>query len=245
MRLLVIGKLFCILIAVFYCGAAFCDGVNVQESQHKFYSDTLVKISDDISPKELLTLLPNDRFLGNTKAPVVMIEYASFSCMHCAHFALNIFPVLESKYIKEGKLLYIFRNFPLDYVSLKAAMLGTCYDTASSFFTYNKAVFSSIEALVTNYRDLGVLSNIAKISNISEERFNKCVNDEDIMNYIIQEKFVASRKLQVNATPVFFINGKKYDKAHDVESFSETINELIMLHPNYSLSNGNPHDDVH
>ena len=153
-------------------------------------------------------------------------------------FCTEYISVLERKYIKEGKLLYIFRNFPLDYVSLKAAMLGTCYDTADSFFTYNKAVFSSIEALVTNYRDLGVLSNIAKISNVSEERFNKCVNDENIMDYIIQEKFIANRKLQINATPVFFINGKKYDKAHDVESFSETINELLMLHPNYSLVNG-------
>ncbi|CAI28225.1 hypothetical protein EHRUM1_07850 [Ehrlichia ruminantium] len=239
MKFFIIGNLLCIMIAVFSFNSAFCTNASDQQNPHQFYSDTLVKISDDISAKELLTLLPNDRYLGNTKAPVVIIEYASFSCMHCAHFALNVFPVLEHKYIKEGKLLYIFRNFPLDYISLKAAMLGTCYDTASSFFTYNKAVFSSIEALVTNYRDLGVLSNIAKISNISEERFNKCVNDEDIMNYIIQEKFIANKKLQVNATPVFFINGKKYDKAHDVESFSEAINELIMLHPNYSLANNN------
>ena len=238
MRLLV-GNLFCFVIAVFFFSFAFCMDSDNQDASQKFYSDTLVKLSDDITVKELLNLLPNDRFLGNTKAPVVIIEYASFSCMHCANFALNIFPELNRKYIQTGKVLYIFRNFPLDYISLKAAMLGTCYNTANSFFTYNKAVFSSIEALVTNYKDLGVLSNIAKISNVSDERFNKCVNDEDIMNYIVQEKFIANRKLQVNATPVFFINGRKYDKPHSIESFSETIDELIMLHPNYSLVGGN------
>ena len=236
MRLLV-SNVFCFIVVLFFFNSAFCMDTGNQDNSHKFYSDTLVKLSDDISVKDLLSLLPNDRFLGNTKAPVVIIEYASFSCMHCANFALNIFPELNRKYVQTGKVLYIFRNFPLDYISLKAAMLGTCYNTANSFFTYNKAVFSSIEALVTNYKDLGVLSNIAKISNISEERFDKCVNDEDIMNYIVQEKFIANRKLQVNATPVFFINGKKYDKAHTVESFSETIDELIMLHPNYSLIN--------
>ncbi|CEI84934.1 DsbA family protein [Ehrlichia minasensis] len=237
MKFLILGKLFCLLAVVSFFSFAFCSD-SQKELIEEFYSDTLVKLSDDITAKELLSLLPNDRFVGNTKAPVVIIEYASFSCMHCAYFTLNVFPELERKYIKTGKVLYIFRNFPLDYISLKAAMLGTCYNTANRFFTYARAVFSSIEALVTNYKDLGVLSNIAKISNISDERFEKCISDEDIMNYIIQEKFVANRKLQVNATPVFFINGKKYDKSHDIESFSEVIDELIMLHPNYSLVSG-------
>ncbi|AHC39490.1 DsbA family protein [Ehrlichia muris] len=238
MKVLVIGKLFFLFVVAFFFNFAFCSDDHKQELSQKFYSDTLVKSSDDITAQELLSLLPSDRFIGNTKAPVVIIEYASFSCMHCAHFTLNVFPELNRKYIRTGKVLYIFRNFPLDYISLKAAMLGTCYNTANSFFTYTKAVFSSIEALVTHYKDLGVLSNIAKVSNISDERFDKCINDEDIMNYIVQEKFVANRKLQVNATPVFFINGKKYDKPHDIESFSETIDELIILHPNYSLVKG-------
>ena len=78
MKLLVIGRLFCIMVAVFSFNSAFCTDTSNQQSPHKFYSDTLVKISDDISAKELLTLLPNDRFIGNTKAPVVIIEYASF-----------------------------------------------------------------------------------------------------------------------------------------------------------------------
>ncbi|MGN7618713.1 MAG: DsbA family protein [Ehrlichia sp.] len=233
-----VGNVFCFAVVTFFFSFVFCINSDAIGDSQKFYSDTLVKLSDDITARELLNLLPNDRFLGNTKAPVVIIEYASFSCMHCANFALNIFPELNRKYIQTGKVLYIFRNFPLDYISLKAAMLGTCYNSASSFFTYNKAVFSSIEALVTNYKDLGVLSNIAKISNVSDERFEKCINDEDIMDYIIQEKFVANRKLQVNATPVFFINGKKYDGAHSIESFSEAIDELIMLYPNYSLIGG-------
>ncbi|QXK91685.1 DsbA family protein [Neoehrlichia mikurensis] len=231
----------CIIILLLVVALVYykCDVANASSSHTssmKHYSDRLVKLKDSTTAEELLGLMPHDRFLGNKKAPVVIIEYASFSCMHCASFILSVLPKIEDKYIKTGKLLYIYRNFPLDYVSLKAAMLGLCYDSNESFFTYSKAVFSSIEALVRNYKDLTLLSNIAKISNISDERFNKCMNDEHMMDYIIQDKLLASNKLQVMATPTFFINGKKYDKAHDFESFSRVIDEIIMLHPNYSVA---------
>lgn len=225
-----------IVILVFmlaYCKYYDANGDSVSSVMH--YADELVKLKDDTTAEELLGLMPYDRFLGNKKAPVIMIEYASFSCMHCASFTLNVLPKIEDKYIKTGKLLYIYRSFPLDYVSLKAAMLGLCYDNNISFFTYSKAVFSSIESLISSYKDLGLLSNIAKISNIPDERFSRCINDESMMDYIIQSKLLASSKLQVTATPTFFINGKKYDKAHDFESFSRTIDEVIIMNPNYSV----------
>lgn len=182
---------------------------------------------DSPSTMELLGVLTGDRFLGNLEAPVVIVEYASFTCSHCADFNTKVFPRIKSEYIDTGKVLYIFRDFPLDRLSLTAAMLGTCYKDNDKFFSYMKAVFSSFDTFIATRKDLGLLSNVAKISNISDKEFKRCTTDESIMDHVIQKKFLAVSKLDVNSTPAFFINGNRYDAAHDFRSISEEIERYI------------------
>ena len=67
-----------------------------------------------------------DMAMGNDKAPVTIIEYASMTCPHCAHFQETTFPELKKRYIDTGKVRYIFREFPLD--SLAAA--ASCWRAA-------------------------------------------------------------------------------------------------------------------
>ena len=68
-----------------------------------------------IDPAELAKTGPDgDIVLGSEKAPVTVIEYASMTCPHCAHFSENTFPELQKRYIDTGKVRFIFREFPLD-----------------------------------------------------------------------------------------------------------------------------------
>lgn len=67
-----------------------------------------------------------DKSLGNEKAPVTIIEYASMTCSHCANFHATVYPVLKKKYIDTGKVRFIFREFPLDAVATAAFMLARC-----------------------------------------------------------------------------------------------------------------------
>ena len=55
-----------------------------------------------------------DRSLGKDDAPVTVIEYASMTCPHCAHFHETTYPELKKRYIDTGKVRFIFREFPLD-----------------------------------------------------------------------------------------------------------------------------------
>ena len=180
-----------------------------------------------VTAQQLLSLMPKDRYLGDVHAPVVIVEYASFTCSHCADFATKVFPLLKSEYIDTGKVLYIYRDFPLDKLSLTAAMLGSCYRDNKAFFAYVRAVFGSFDTLIATYKDLGLLTNIAKISNISDEEFKKCTSDESLMDDIVQQKYLAVTKLDVNATPIFFINGRKYESAHAFDVMSEEIEREI------------------
>ena len=67
-----------------------------------------------------------DHMLGDAKAPVSIDEYFSLGCPHCADFDLEMLPKLKADYIDKGKLKFIFHDFPLNEISLQAAMLARC-----------------------------------------------------------------------------------------------------------------------
>ncbi|WP_339045853.1 DsbA family protein [Candidatus Mesenet endosymbiont of Agriotes lineatus] len=194
------------------------------------YFDSNFKLLTDVSDlaaDDLLKVLPDDRVIGNKNALVTMIEYASFSCYHCALFHINILPVIEEKYIKTGKVLFIFRSFPLDYKSLKASMLGHCYYNTADYFAFSKAVFSLTNFWNNKLSSLSALENIAKLSNISKERFDQCINDSNILNTIINQTLLTAEKLKITGTPVFFINGKRHESVHNLKYFTALFDSII------------------
>ena len=71
-----------------------------------------------------------DMMMGDDKAPVTVIEYASMTCPHCAHFTETTFPELKKRYIDTGKVRFIFREFPLDNLAAAAFMLARCSGTS-------------------------------------------------------------------------------------------------------------------
>src|ERR1700674_4547175 len=72
------------------------------------------KPGDDASAQNLLAPSGGDRVLGQPDAPITIIEYASLSCPHCAHFATDVLPKLKEKWIEPGKAKLVLRAFPLD-----------------------------------------------------------------------------------------------------------------------------------
>src|SRR5690348_156488 len=83
-----------------------------------------VPMSDLMKPEAL-----PDMVMGDAKAPVTVVEYASMTCPHCAHFQETTFPELKKRYIDAGKVRYIFREFPLDNLAAAAFMLARCAST--------------------------------------------------------------------------------------------------------------------
>ncbi|MDN5247553.1 MAG: thioredoxin domain-containing protein [Wolbachia endosymbiont of Tyrophagus putrescentiae] len=171
------------------------------------YAQTQVK---EVTTQELLSLLPDDKFLGDVNAPVIVIEYAALTCYYCSLFHKNILPQIKSEYIDKGKVLYVFRHFPLDYRALKSAMLGRCYTRQEDYFNFIRAVFDSIDAWnYSNASDLSLLQKIAALSNLKKDTFDRCIDDKVAMDKIVNDKFLAINKLGVEASPVFFIKLNK------------------------------------
>ncbi|MGO9941320.1 MAG: thioredoxin domain-containing protein, partial [Rhodoblastus sp.] len=80
------------------------------------------------APLDLLMAEPPlpDLWMGDAKAPVTIIEYASMTCSHCADFNVRTFPLLKANYIDKGKVRFALREFPLDPLAAAAAMLARC-----------------------------------------------------------------------------------------------------------------------
>lgn len=74
-----------------------------------------------------------DLALGPVDAKVTVVEYASMTCGHCAHFTKDVWPEFKKKYVDTGKVRYIFREFPLDNLAAAASMLARCAGNDKAF----------------------------------------------------------------------------------------------------------------
>ena len=84
-------------------------------------------LAQDPSPAELMKAGPlGEMVLGDEKAPVTVIEYASMTCPHCANFHEVTYPEMKKRYIDTGKIRFIFREFPLDQLAAAGFMLARC-----------------------------------------------------------------------------------------------------------------------
>ena len=73
-----------------------------------------------------LKVTDKDYTLGPKDAKIVLVEYASLTCSHCAQFHTQVLPGLKKEFIDTGKIRYIYRDFPLDRLALGAAMIAQC-----------------------------------------------------------------------------------------------------------------------
>ncbi len=170
--------------------------------------------------------LPGDFVLGNRKAKLVMIEYASLSCPHCAHFHNKMLPDLQKEFIDTGKMMFIFRPYPLNESALKASILIDCIGEkqgAERYYTFARVLFDqqSKWAFEGNYMD--ALQTFASVGGIDKTMFNQCVADPTREMKILNLKKVATDELKIPHTPYFFIGGERYEGERSVEAFTQAI----------------------
>ena len=163
-----------------------------------------------------------DIVLGDPNADVVIVEYASMTCPHCANFYTEVFPKLKEKYIDTGKARFIFREFPLDSLAARASMLARCAGK-DRFYPMVDGLFETQETWAAPGVDgQEKLKLIAKQAGFSEESYNQCIEDKDLFNKIVAIRKKAHEEFGVDGTPAFFVNGERLDGI-GIESFDAAI----------------------
>lgn len=168
---------------------------------------------------------PDDRVLGKADAPITIIEYASLTCPHCAHFTDDVLPKLKEKWIDSGKAKLILRDFPLDEAALRAAVVARCVPP-DRFYPMVDTFFETQEKWVVAKDWQAALERIAKLAGVGKSKFDSCVADKKLEDEVTQSRLTASTQYGVDATPTFFINGKKFEGEPTLQAFEQLLSSL-------------------
>jgi protein-disulfide isomerase len=175
--------------------------------------------------KTVLQITKDDRILGNPDAPITIVEYASLTCPHCAHFANDVLPEIKKEWIDTGKVKLVLRDFPLDEPALRAAMIARCAPP-ERYYAFADTFFSAQEKWVRSgdYRE--ALARLAKLGGMGQAEFDTCMKNTELENKIVEGRLRATQELEVSSTPTFFVNGSKLAGAPTKEEFEKLLSGL-------------------
>ena len=167
------------------------------------------------------------RAIGNPNAPIKIIEYASMTCSHCAHFHNDILPALKSKYIDTGKVYLEFREFPLNDPALKATLTARCLPE-EQYENFVSLLFKSQDQWAGGIDYMGTLKQNAKLAGMSDATFEACHAEPMLKLKIAENMQVAKDKWKIAATPTFIINdgAEVIEGAQPLESFERVFRKI-------------------
>lgn len=181
----------------------------------------------DVPMKDLMA--PNalpDLVVGKADAPITVVEYASMTCGHCANFHLTTYPALKTKYIDSGKVKFILREFPLDQLAVLAFMLAR-FSGDDKREAVVELLFQQQKNWAFSNDPLTEMAKLMKLTGMSQEKFDACKNDRDLYKKVIEVQERGQKVFGVNATPTFFVNGKRVDQAQTIEQFDKILEPLL------------------
>jgi len=182
----------------------------------------------EVPVEELMKPSPlSELTLGPADAKVTVVEYASMTCSHCAHFAKDVWPEFKKKYIDSGKVHFVFREFPLDNLAAAASMLARCAGGDKTFPLIEVLFEKQAEWAFGEGNPVPKLFEIAKQAGFTQESFDKCLTDQKLLDDITARRTRASEVFGVSATPTFFVNGKRLQGTPTIEAFDKMIEPLL------------------
>jgi protein-disulfide isomerase len=200
---------------------AGCAGGAIVLSAGGAIAQDSVNVDDLHAPGEL-----GEKVLGPADAPVTVVEYASLSCPHCAAFDRNVFDAFRLKYVDTGKVRYIYRDFPLNAPAYAAAMLARCAP-ADRYFEMIHGFYRDQEAWLSSADLKAATLERAKPFGFTEKSFEACVSNQSLFQSLEAVK-QRGASFGVDATPTFFINGKKLEGAPTLEALEREIEPLLQ-----------------
>ena len=166
-----------------------------------------------------------DVWQGSKDAPITIIEYASMTCSHCAHFHETTYPTLKAKYIDTGKVRFVLREFPFDPVAVAGFMVARCAGDKREAMI--GLLFSQQKNWAFSDKPLQGLTALVKQTGMSQEKFDACLQDKALYANVNQVFEKASKQFKVDSTPTFFINGKKVSGALSPEELDKQLEPLL------------------
>lgn len=155
--------------------------------------------------------------LGAASAPLTVVEYAMFSCPHCADFNRDVFAKVKSDYIDTGKVRWVFREVYFNKPGLWAAMIARCAPQ-DRYFGIADAIFSTqVGGWMTDTAGnvlgddamMAGLYRIGRQAGLSDAQMDKCMQDRGFAEALVATYQKNAAADGIDSTPTFLMNGKK------------------------------------
>jgi protein-disulfide isomerase len=166
--------------------------------------------------------------LGAEDAPVEIIEYASFTCPHCATFHKGVFKDLKADYIDTGKVKFTYREVYFDRYGLWGSLVARC-GGEDRFFGITEMIYDTqgewsragSEAAIADE-----LRKIGRIAGLENDQLEACLSNGDKARGLIEWYQANAEEHGISSTPSFVINGTTYSNMSYGE-FQEIIDEKV------------------
>ncbi len=168
--------------------------------------------------------LPEKAF-GASDAPVTVIEYASLTCHHCKNFHVGSWPTIKERYVDTGKVRFILREFPLDPLATAGFMLARCSGDMK-WYAVVDTLFRKDDDWAHAADPVEGLFSVMRQTGMGREAFEACLSDQKLLD-AIGEIADRGKAAGVDATPTFFINGRKQSGVLTPEEFAAIVDPLI------------------
>jgi len=168
--------------------------------------------------------------IGSPSAKVTVKVFSSLTCPHCANFHSSVFNDLKKDYIDKGLVKFEHHAFPLDLAALNAEVIVRCQDNKEKKFKlleeiYKKqktwAIGSDINKINTLIKEIGLNFDL------TDEKMNKCLNNSQTQDEILNERIDAQKNYEIDSTPTVYVNGKKYSGKINYKSFKKIIEKNL------------------
>jgi protein-disulfide isomerase len=180
-----------------------------------------VPVADLMQPGPL-----GDRWVGPESAKCTIVEYASLTCTHCAHFHAETWPKLKERYVDKGLVRFTLREFPLDPLATAGFMLARA-DDGAKYYPITDLLFDQQRAWAFVDKPLDALQAMMRQAGFSKEKFEATLKDQKLYDAVNAVKDRAYKTFKVDSTPTFFINGARFPGALSIDELEKVIKPIV------------------
>ena len=144
------------------------------------------------------------RAIGPANAPMVVQEFFSLTCSHCGAFAREVFPRVKAELVQTGRIRFVWRDFPLDQVALRASAVARTFP-AEGYEPFPHALFTTQDrwAYARGADHKAEIGRIAALAGMPQATFEAAWADDNLARWILEQAQQGEREYRINATPSF------------------------------------------
>jgi protein-disulfide isomerase len=150
-------------------------------------------------------ILGGSPILGDSGAPLTIVEWGDYQCTYCYRFHQNTRDSVFSNFVETGKTRFAFRDFTLNGpASVMAAEASYCAGDQEKYWPYHDELYNNWEGENTGWVTMNNLNKFATNIDLDIDAFNKCMQSNKYKQKVL-DNYGYGQSIGINATPTFLI----------------------------------------